>query len=52
MGRLTRGNEEDLVEPERFARLTGNGQVTIVYWVETTAEEAKTKAECALVLRF
>ena len=50
MRRMTRGNEEDLVEPERLARLTSNGQVTVVYGVETAAEKAETKgcqsAEC------
>jgi hypothetical protein len=35
---MTRGDEEDLVKSEGFARLARNGQVTIVYWVETAAE--------------
>ena len=48
MGRLTRGDEEPLVEPECFARLARNGQVTIVHWIETAAEEAKAKGDRVL----
>ena len=43
MGRVTCGNEEDLVEPERLACLARNGQVTIVHRIEAAAEEAETK---------
>jgi hypothetical protein len=43
MGWVTRGNEEDSVEPESLACLTRNGQVTVVHGVETAAEEAETK---------
>jgi hypothetical protein len=49
MGRVTCGNEEDLVEPERFACLARNGQVTVVQGVKTAAEETETKR--ARVLR-
>ena len=38
MGRVTRGNEEDLVEPEGLACLARNGQMTVVHGIETAAE--------------
>ena len=48
MGRLTRGNEENLVEPKGLARLPRDGQVTIMHWVETAAEEAKAMGDRVL----
>jgi hypothetical protein len=41
MGRVIRGNEEDLVEPKGLACLARNGQVTVVHGVETAAEESQ-----------
>ena len=43
MGRLTCGNEEYLVEPEGFARLARNGQVTVMHGVKAAAQETETK---------
>jgi len=43
MRRMIRRDEEDPVEPEGLPGLMRDGEMTVVYWIEATAEESKTK---------